>query len=170
MCQEDNRRLMDGWGHGGRKKQIPRVARDDKGGSRVAARRRFGVRRPARREREKSRSLALLGMTRGGSRVAARRHFGVRRLAAAFTVDTVAPHESLERDGLHRKSGSKLPHSKAPQEHRQECLCHKARDTNHESRKRKSRSLALLGMTKGGETRVTGHETRVTRRTTGRGR
>jgi len=86
------------------------------------------------------------------------RRFGVRRLAATFTVDTVAPHESLERDGLHRKSGSKLPHSKAPQEHRpfedpledrgrqgeQECLCYKAR--------------------------VTGHETRVTRSSSGRGR
>src|SRR5271157_5511085 len=39
-------------------------------------------------------------------------NFGVRRLAAAFTVDTGAPNELLGRNGSHRKSGSKLPHSK----------------------------------------------------------
>ncbi len=39
--------------------------------------------------------------------------FGVRRLAAAFTGDTVPPVELIGRNGWHRKSGSKLPHSKA---------------------------------------------------------
>jgi len=39
-------------------------------------------------------------------------NFGVRRLAAALKVDTVAPYELFDRDGWHRKSGSKLPHSK----------------------------------------------------------
>jgi len=45
--------------------------------------------------------------------MSARRHFGVRRLAAAFAVDRGAPYSLFRRNGLRRKSGSKLPHSKA---------------------------------------------------------
>src|SRR5208337_2454255 len=44
--------------------------------------------------------------------MSARRHFGVRRLAAAFGADTLALYEFFGRNGWHRKSGSKLPHSK----------------------------------------------------------
>jgi hypothetical protein len=39
--------------------------------------------------------------------------FGVRRVIAAFTVATVPLHGSLGRNGVHRKGGGKLPHSKA---------------------------------------------------------
>jgi len=44
----------------------------------------------------------------------ARRHLGVRRLAAGFTAETMTPHGSFASNGLRRKSGSKLPHSKIP--------------------------------------------------------
>jgi hypothetical protein len=86
----------------------------------------------------------------------ARRHFGVRRLAAAFTAETRTPHGSFASNGLRRKSGSKLPHSKVPQDSHLE--------GGRYSGERAEGSLAAqtpLGMM-GHEPRVTFHEPRTT--------
>jgi hypothetical protein len=60
--------------------------------------------------------------------------FGVRRLAAAFTVDKAPRYEWSERNGWHRKGGSKLPHSKTGSRQRDRMTNHESRVTSHESR------------------------------------
>jgi hypothetical protein len=77
-------------------------------------------------------------------RMSVRRHFGVRRLAAAFAVDTVAPYGLFERNGWHRKSGSKLPHSKAPQDGHLKVSATKTRESPS-SREAKKNRCGFIG-------------------------
>ena len=140
-----------------------------------------------------------LGMTSGGeARLSARppENGGRKRRAdilecggspPLFTVDTVAPHELFERCGWHRKSGSKLPHSKETQEHRQECLCHQKEVSGHHTGRRTPRAQARMPVPpKAGEERpphkeenpkstgrnacATSHKSQDTRSSSGRGR